>query len=291
MKTLLRSIVFISIILISILEIKAQVGIGTNVPDSSAILELSASDKAFYLPRVALTGTNDTLTISKPKAGFVILNTANASNGTSTEVNANQIYTYDGTQWVQLIDEDTLEEKIGNISISEPGSGPDLYGYVYLNNTFELTERSGEINEIGFSEANTKEFFSEKIFTRVENSSSQFKVGTSGTYEFIGFLNFQFEGITSEISPSFWVAGIQKSTDNGASWNTIVGLQCPYIKDFQASLVSCKYAGVEALATNDLIRVFAFKRYGTNPTAAAIGVDKAKGINYSAGFTVNVYSL
>ncbi len=291
MKTPLRNVLFIFILLINMLEVKAQVGIGTNTPDSSAILELSASDKAFYLSRVALTGTNDVTTVPNPKVGFIVLNTANASTGTNTEVNANQIYTYDGTQWVQLIDEETLDEKIGNISAPDPESGPDLSGYAYLNNTFELTERSGNFNEISFSAANTEEFFSEKIFTRVENSSGQFKAGTNGTYEFTGFLNFQFEGITNEINPSFWVAGIQKSTDNGANWKTVIGLQCPYLEEFHGSLVSCKYAGITTLATNDLVRVVAFNNAGVYPSVATIGINESTGITYSAGFTVNVYGL
>ena len=37
----------------------AQVGIGTTTPDASAKLEVSATDKGFLQPRVALNSTNN----------------------------------------------------------------------------------------------------------------------------------------------------------------------------------------------------------------------------------------
>lgn len=67
--------------------LKAQatknVGIGTNTPDSSAILDLNVTDNTTFqtklgllLPRVALTGANDAATILRPATGLIIWNTA-----------------------------------------------------------------------------------------------------------------------------------------------------------------------------------------------------------------------
>jgi hypothetical protein len=77
----------------------AQVKIGDNptVLNPSAVLQLDAPNKAFYINRVALTGTNDNATVPTPQAGFVVYNTA-------TTVGPNAVtpglYYYNGTMWV-----------------------------------------------------------------------------------------------------------------------------------------------------------------------------------------------
>ncbi|KQT26159.1 hypothetical protein ASG22_05680 [Chryseobacterium sp. Leaf405] len=59
----------------------AQIGIGTNNPDQSSIMELSSSNKGFLPPRVALTSATDASTIPNPANGLVVFNTnANFSN-------------------------------------------------------------------------------------------------------------------------------------------------------------------------------------------------------------------
>jgi uncharacterized protein (TIGR02145 family) len=50
----------------------AQVGVGTNSPDKSAILELASTTKGFLPPRMSTTERND---INNPVAGLVIYNT------------------------------------------------------------------------------------------------------------------------------------------------------------------------------------------------------------------------
>ncbi len=64
-----------------------KIGIGTTDPATSAILELSATDKAFLLPRLTTT-QRDALTATN---GMVIYNTTN-----------NRIEAYENGSWVDL---------------------------------------------------------------------------------------------------------------------------------------------------------------------------------------------
>jgi hypothetical protein len=60
------------IFLITQLPSSAQVGIGTNTPDSSAQLDVSSSDKGFLVPRMTTTQRNNIL---HPANGLLIYNT------------------------------------------------------------------------------------------------------------------------------------------------------------------------------------------------------------------------
>ena len=57
-------LLFISILMLMCTASSAQVGIGTSMPDKSAMLEVVSTDKGLIIPRVALTGTTDVTTIT-----------------------------------------------------------------------------------------------------------------------------------------------------------------------------------------------------------------------------------
>lgn len=67
MKKLITST---SVFLLTVFILKAQVGIGTNNPNTSAVLELKSQDKGFLLPSV------DPAKINNPAEGLLIYNTA-----------------------------------------------------------------------------------------------------------------------------------------------------------------------------------------------------------------------
>lgn len=71
----------------------AQVGIGTEIPDPSAQLEISSTDKGLLIPRV--TQANRPGSPGKPaaKAGLMIYQTDNDPG----------FYTFDGTQWEKMV--------------------------------------------------------------------------------------------------------------------------------------------------------------------------------------------
>lgn len=77
---------------------KAQVGIGTVTPDASTILDLSSSNKGLLIPRVQLSGTNDTSTVSvassatSPDQGMLVYNLLNAGTSLTMFFNIRFIY-------------------------------------------------------------------------------------------------------------------------------------------------------------------------------------------------------
>ncbi len=84
----------------------AQTGIGTSTPDASAKLEVSASNKGFLPPRVALSSTTDVATIPSPASGLLIFNTATA--GTSPNNVLPGYYYWDGSIWNNLVNQSAL---------------------------------------------------------------------------------------------------------------------------------------------------------------------------------------
>ncbi|MCT4665063.1 MAG: hypothetical protein N4A45_07510 [Flavobacteriales bacterium] len=88
------------------LPLNAQVGIGTTAPQGSSILQLSATNRGFMPPKVALTGLNDNTTVNNAGVpltatdeGLMVYNTAN------TGVDENRIvkgyYVWNGLKWIQ----------------------------------------------------------------------------------------------------------------------------------------------------------------------------------------------
>ncbi|WP_426486150.1 hypothetical protein [Flavobacterium sp. 2] len=85
------------------LTLNAQngIGIGTSTPHSSAVLELSAGNKGFLLPRVGLNSVTDITTVASPGNGLIIYN-----NGSGL-LTSQSIYQWNGTLWKQLMDQST----------------------------------------------------------------------------------------------------------------------------------------------------------------------------------------
>lgn len=97
--------IFLFIILPTL--IFAQVGIGTNTPDASAKLDISATDKGFLPPRVALTGTTDVATILTPATGLMVYNTATAADVVPG------YYYWDSAKWSKSSTSDLLSKTEG----------------------------------------------------------------------------------------------------------------------------------------------------------------------------------
>lgn len=81
----------------------AQTGIGTTSPNASAKLDITATDKGFLPPRVALTGTNVFTPITGTAAsatGLLIYNTATAGTAPNNVVPG--YYYWNGSAWIQI---------------------------------------------------------------------------------------------------------------------------------------------------------------------------------------------
>lgn len=78
-----------------------QIGIGTNTPDSSAMLELLSPNKGFLPARVALTATNVAEPVSNPATFLMVCNTATA--GTPPYNVIPGYYYWTGSAWQPMV--------------------------------------------------------------------------------------------------------------------------------------------------------------------------------------------
>ncbi|WP_312901044.1 hypothetical protein [Chryseobacterium taichungense] len=96
---------------------KAQVGIGTPNPASSAMLDITAGNKGLLIPRIALTSTTDVATIPSPANGLLIWN--NGLGG----VSATGFYFWNNSQWNQMATVTTAPPSSGSWSTSGNNAG------------------------------------------------------------------------------------------------------------------------------------------------------------------------
>ena len=97
----------------------AQTGIGTTAPNASAKLEVSATDKGFLPPRVALTASNVFAPItgtSSAATGLLIYNTASA--GTTPNNVVPGYYYWNGTTWIQISGGLVIESKSASFNLT-----------------------------------------------------------------------------------------------------------------------------------------------------------------------------
>jgi hypothetical protein len=81
----------------------AQTGIGTTTPNASAKLDVSATNRGFLPPRIALTASNVFSPItgtSSEATGLLIYNTATAGTVPNNVVPG--YYFWNGTAWIQI---------------------------------------------------------------------------------------------------------------------------------------------------------------------------------------------
>jgi hypothetical protein len=129
----------------------AQVGIGTNIPDASAKLQIDATDKGFLPPRVALTSAIDLATIASPATGLLVY-------CTGTSGLASGYYFWNGTVWRPLHDvTPTLNVQNGitvTATFTNPNSGARTADRIYfedMGNHYRLKYQLGFAGSSGGS--------------------------------------------------------------------------------------------------------------------------------------------
>lgn len=106
-------------------SIKAQVGIGVSDPASSAMLDITSSNKGLLIPRIALASTTDITTITSPANGLLIWN--NGLGG----VSAAGFYFWSNSKWNQVATTSTAPPSSGGWSTS--GNNVGSYGGANTN--------------------------------------------------------------------------------------------------------------------------------------------------------------
>jgi hypothetical protein len=73
--------------------IRGMVGIGTENPDASTVLEVAGTDKGVLIPRIGLSSSTDTTTIAAPAVSLLIYNTND-----SATLDIGFVF-WDGSEW------------------------------------------------------------------------------------------------------------------------------------------------------------------------------------------------
>ncbi|GEM_PF-1226787 len=98
-----------------------SVGIGTSNPNSSALLDLSATNKGILVPRVALTSINDQTTIPSPATGLMVYNTGAGA------LSYKGFVFWNGTEWRSVSNETTATPSITTLNCNGAGIFPTTF--------------------------------------------------------------------------------------------------------------------------------------------------------------------
>lgn len=115
-----------------------QVGIGTENPDSSSLLEIKANNKGFLPPRVHITSITDTTTIENPATGLIIYEPDGFSETINNKIYNREagVYMYNGQEWQRLY-------ATNNTNSISPTEGRNLAGVKIAVNQSAYVPLSG----------------------------------------------------------------------------------------------------------------------------------------------------
>ncbi len=211
----------ISLFFYSIL--KAQVGIGTVSPNPSSILDVTSLDKGVLLPRVSLTGTSDTSTISSPAEGLIIYN-----NVTTSDVTPG-FYYWNGSVWTRFVSGTASSTGSGwsltgnNISLT-PSSflgtiSSDPLAIRVNNNEIAKLSPNGSVSLGRTSSANSYNSFAIGFGATTNNSSnSAIAMGYGATItDSHNTLSLGYESSVINGSTSSLAMGYQTEIDNSVN--------------------------------------------------------------------------
>lgn len=128
MKKLLQLLI-ITVLLMNLYQVTAQVGIGTDMPNPSTQLEIKSSNRGILIPQIPLTGKTDQTTISAGNLESLLVYNTN----TNATLNPGYYYWYQDS-WHRLMTEADLPDYI---VFCDP-----------VNNYFTYIDKNGDIQII-----------------------------------------------------------------------------------------------------------------------------------------------
>lgn len=219
------------VLLVSINFLHSQsrnVGVNTETPDQSAILEVSAdplptssitTKKGLLLPQLALTSIVDVTTIPSPARGLLVFNTAD-SGTYPNQVTANKFYYWNGLTWERLVFTSVAEEAVKPRIFYIEGADTQIFTPAQINSIAGTAPSNNVVTFSGTSSINVK-----NIIT-FNASNSTFLVDVSGIYDVSTFVNYN--PMTNAVGAgngdrAFLNLKIQISTDNGITFTDSMG--------------------------------------------------------------------
>jgi trimeric autotransporter adhesin len=107
----MKSLFLILLSFFVLISLKAQnVGIGTNNPNSSSMLEINSSNKGIIIPRINLLNETDVTTVATPGVSLLLFNTNNALP------DGQGYYYWNGTRWIKLLVRNSLSSYTWGLS-------------------------------------------------------------------------------------------------------------------------------------------------------------------------------
>ncbi|GGE97781.1 hypothetical protein SAMN05443634_106181 [Chishuiella changwenlii] len=104
--------IIISLFCLLTINVNAQVGLGTQLPNTASILEINTTNKGILFNKLQLTSTNSPSPLSNHQEGLWVYNTESA--GTTPNEVYPGLYYNDGTKWI-LLSTDISHPRIGDI--------------------------------------------------------------------------------------------------------------------------------------------------------------------------------
>lgn len=101
-----------------------NIGIGTNVPHASAILELNSTSKGFLLPRLTSEQRNQ---VGSPATGLMVF-----------DITTNSPWVYNGTTWVEALNNNIANWVYNGITLYNPNGGNVGIGLENATNRFQV---------------------------------------------------------------------------------------------------------------------------------------------------------
>ena len=202
----------------------SQVGIGTSSPNSSALLDMTSTNKGFLLPRLNLTGVNDNTSILNPANGLLVFNLAAAGTG-SNAVAANSLYFRQNSVWQKFTSD-------AEVSILESSNQYVLRSVAnqVLTDVQVSSINSSETYEVPVIWSSDEVLIDDPNDIELMANNQTFKVKTTGNYRVLA--NFSFtpkRSVTENNSNySYVTISLLQSKDSGVTWIPVSGTAMPF---------------------------------------------------------------
>jgi trimeric autotransporter adhesin len=203
--------------LLSHLLYSQNVGIGTNTPDASALLELNATNKGLLIPRITLLSPTDNVTVTSPANGLLIYN----NNSNTTQMPGGPgFYVWKGA-WIKLMTNEPGTSTGAWTTTGNAGTDP-VINFLGTTDNKDLVFRRNNI-KAGFIDDNQNTSLGINALPKLFSSFVTGVVSKNNTV--IGFEALKNEQYLDSANTAIGVRALSRIDGNGrmGSFNTAVG--------------------------------------------------------------------